>query len=417
MRDTVLSKAADGSEGQLSSSRGYRLGRADPHTRRWAAIAALVIVFILYGSLYPFDFRWDVGGPGPLHALLQGWRARPGRGDFVANVLLYMPLGFFFTLAARSRIGTRPAAVLAVLIGGALSLTVENLQYFDPGRITAASDVYSNVMGAAVGAGLALFFGGRIFRQFDRTEFQMAPLLLLLAWATDRLYPFIPVIDLHKYWNALKPIIFLSPLSAMEIFRHIAIWWTVALLLEKVSAGRRPVLRFAAFAAALVVGQIFVMDGALSKAELSGIVVALVGAALLSYPVRLNAGFACLLAYVLLERLTPFQLRSVPAHFGWIPFESFMYGSLTVNALAFLEKSLLYGSLIWLLQELGASRPRATVTIGLLLVLTAFADIYVSDHAPQITDPFLAVLIGCVMPGRQIRSRQEIPETAVRSLS
>jgi hypothetical protein len=408
MRSTIVSKVTDGPRD---------LSQDDPHTRRWAAVTALVILFILYGSLYPFDFRWDVNGPGPLHVLLQGWRARPGRGDFVANVLLYMPLGFFFTLAVRPWAGARLAAGLAVLTGGALCVTVESLQYYDPGRITTASDVYSNIMGTFTGAALALFFGGRIFRQFDRIDFQMAPLLLLLAWGTDRLYPFIPVIDLHKYWNALKPVIFPAPLSAMDIFRHIAIWWTVALLLEKASAGKRPALRFAAFAAALVVGQIFVLDGALGKAELSGIAVALFGAALFSYPVRLNAGFVCLLAYVLLERLTPFQLRSAPAHFGWIPFESFMYGSLTVNALAFLEKSFLYGSLIWLLQELGASRVRATAAIGLLLVLTACADIYVSDHAPQITDPLLAVLIGCVMPGRQTRSRQPIVETAARSLS
>src|ERR1700754_241950 len=99
------------------------VNRNDPHTRRWAAITALVIVFILYGSLYPFDFQWDVNGPGPLHALLQGWRARPGRGDFIANVLLYMPLGFFFTLAVRRWTGARLAAVLAVLIGGSLSVT------------------------------------------------------------------------------------------------------------------------------------------------------------------------------------------------------------------------------------------------------------------------------------------------------
>lgn len=53
-----------------------------------------IIVMIAYGSLYPFAFHSVEDGPGPLLGLIQGWDKTPGRGDFVSNILLYMPLGF-----------------------------------------------------------------------------------------------------------------------------------------------------------------------------------------------------------------------------------------------------------------------------------------------------------------------------------
>ncbi len=67
-------------------------GRVDSN---FALIAAGVIFGIVYGSLYPFHFRRNPDPNGPLRALIQTWRGPLGRGDFVANVLLYAPLGLF----------------------------------------------------------------------------------------------------------------------------------------------------------------------------------------------------------------------------------------------------------------------------------------------------------------------------------
>jgi VanZ family protein len=410
MRSSILSKRSPGSGPSSSSSETKGIPTySDTHVRRWAIVTAIAVVFIVYGSLYPFEFRWDTNGPGPLLTLIRGWNARPGRGDFLANILLYFPLGFFFTLAIRKQAGASPTAALVFLTAAGLSITMEMLQYFDPGRVTAASDVYSNVLGVSIGIPLALFFRGQFSQQSAHATFHPAPLLLLGAWVTDRLYPFIPVIDLHKYWNALKPVVFPAPVSTLDVLRHTAIWWTVALLIEKTGAEKRSAVRFAAFAGILLIGQIFIIDGALSKAELMGLAIATTGAILLAYPARLRIGFLCLFGYVLLERLEPMRLRPVPAHFGWIPFRGFMEGSLTVNSLSFLEKSFLYGSLVWLLQELGATRLRATVIIGALVATTSFGEIYISDHSPQVTDLLLVVLIGCLVPSSERSPKSSWP--------
>jgi len=72
-----------------SASRGaHRLNKG------FLIAAAIIVAVILYGSLYPFTFYQPEGGAGPLKHLVQSWAEKPGRGDFIANIFLYLPLGF-----------------------------------------------------------------------------------------------------------------------------------------------------------------------------------------------------------------------------------------------------------------------------------------------------------------------------------
>src|SRR5436309_15924499 len=120
--------------------------------RQYAAVTLGMALVIAYGSLYPFNFSVPVAGPGPVHALLATWANKPGRGDFLSNVLLYTPLGFFGALTFTDR--TRPVTrfLVIVLLGATLSISMELTQYYDVGRDTQAVDVYANVLGTIVGA-------------------------------------------------------------------------------------------------------------------------------------------------------------------------------------------------------------------------------------------------------------------------
>src|SRR5690348_6248096 len=128
-------------------------------SRQYAAVTLGMALVIAYGSLYPFDFSVPIAGPGPVHALLATWANKPGRGDFLSNVLLYTPFGFFgaLTFADRMRLVTRLFAI--ILLGATLSVSVELTQYYDVGRDTQAADVYANVLGTAVGALGGVIFG------------------------------------------------------------------------------------------------------------------------------------------------------------------------------------------------------------------------------------------------------------------
>jgi hypothetical protein len=147
---------------------------------RLALIA--IIGMIAYGSLYPLAFHWPVDAVGPLHTLLHGWDRIPGRGDFVSNILLYIPLGFIGTITVGRRVGLSQVA-LTLLMGFGLSFSVEILQYYDAGRDTEATDLYANMLGTAMGGAIGWFFGQDFRLPLVREiSANRVPALLLTAW-------------------------------------------------------------------------------------------------------------------------------------------------------------------------------------------------------------------------------------------
>ena len=60
-----------------------------------AVIAAGMLVLIVYGSLYRFNFRHVSNPAGPFRALLATWPTLTRPSDILANILFYLPFGFF----------------------------------------------------------------------------------------------------------------------------------------------------------------------------------------------------------------------------------------------------------------------------------------------------------------------------------
>jgi VanZ family protein len=368
--------------------------------KRFAIIVLLVISVIIYGSLYPFAFHWPAGGGGPIRTLLASWSERPGRADFLANILLYMPLGFFAVHALPPNANQGIRFSIAFALGTGLSIAMELTQYYDSGRVCAASDVYANVLGTTIGAVVATFASwqiGSLSANFARNH--EAPLLLLAAWAADRLYPFVPVIDLHKYWAAVKPLFHFSRLDNIEVFRHVAIWSTVFILVDEVAEGKRSMILFLALAFLLITGQVFVIDGTLSWPELIGITVALLwGLATTPFPrFRFLTVLILFATYVLVERLEPFTFGVLGKQFEWVPFVGFLRGSISVDVLSFLEKLFFYGALIWMVAKVGMRIWNATFFVGGSLFLTSVAQVYLPGRSAEITDALLALAAGATM--------------------
>jgi hypothetical protein len=130
--------------------------------RNFALIAAGITLVIIYGTLYPFQFAEGPDSNGSVGALLKTWRGPFGRGDFVANILLYLPYGLFWVQALR-RWPPTARIVFVVLSGLALSAGIELIQFYEPGRVSSLSDVYSNTLGALVGSVAGSILGSRAF--------------------------------------------------------------------------------------------------------------------------------------------------------------------------------------------------------------------------------------------------------------
>ena len=320
--------------------------------RNFSIATAVIIAVIVYGSLYPFMFRQPVNGFGPaVRALLESWNETPSRGDFIANVALYTPLGFFASLAIGKGVGTAKRIALATFTGALLSACMELVQYYDDSRQTAATDLYANVVGTLLGA-----IGGRLTGRNLRWPLlreiasSRMPTLLLSAWAGCRLFPYVPTTDLHKYWNALKPVILYPSLTGYDLFRYTAIWLAIGVLIEAISGPKRVRLLFPLFVGGVLVAKVMMVDTTLTTAELAGAGLAFCAWGVLADHARLRVAVIALLfcGYVVAERLEPFQFGATARSFGWIPFLGLMSSSPEIGVLSFLQKFFLFGSSIWL---------------------------------------------------------------------
>jgi len=354
-----------------------------------------IIAMIAYGSLYPFAFHWGGDGIGPLHTLLHSWDKMPGRGDFISNILLYMPLGFVGTVTVGKRIGLTQLA-LTVLIGASLSLSMEVLQYYDAGRDTEATDLYANTLGTTVGACIGWFFGQNfrwpLLREISANR---VPALLLVAWLGYRLYPYVPTIDLHKYWSALKPVFLHPRLTPESLFRHVAIWLGLCVMIEKIAGDRRAGGLIGRFAVFLVISCVLIISTRVTLAQIAGIVVAFsVWRLLPTWLARVTVAAAAMGAYVIVFRLDPFVFSNTPGSYGWMPFLSFMQGSIDIDVQSFFEKFFLYGCLIWLLAEAGMAIRPATLLVAAILLASSFAEVFIPGRSAEITDAILALATG-----------------------
>ena len=380
-----------------SASRG-----AHRFNKGFLIAAAIIVAVILYGSLYPFTFYQPEGGVGPLRNLVRSWAETPGRGDFVANIFFYLPLGFFGSLAFAGSGRTFRRLLLVTFAGGLLSTTMELAQYYIAGRVSAADDVYANLIGTVFGAIVGNFAGGDfLWLPFRDIAANRVPCLLLGLWLVYRLYPYVPTIDLHKYWDALKPVVFHPRPTGYDLFRYTAIWLTVGSLIEAVGGRRRGWLLFPLFIAAVLAARVVIIGKTLSAAEIGGAAIALAVWLLfaISVSARIRAIAAALLfsAYVVAERLEPFQFSAYGRAFGWVPFRSFLYGSVEVNITSFLEKAFIYGALIWLLDKSGLRSGVSTILVAIMLFAASWAETYLPDRSAEITDALMALLIGVII--------------------
>ncbi|MEQ8233562.1 MAG: VanZ family protein [Gammaproteobacteria bacterium] len=149
-----------------------------PRTVEWALLTYVVIVIGVL-TLTPFRFDWNA--PGAI-----AWFG--DSGDAPANVLLFLPVGYFFQLAAGP--GRRRPITLALLAGAALSASVECLQLFLPDRLTSFTDLLANAAGAALGAAVCQQLARRFRERAPRLAGLEHPLvtvmylLLPLMWLT-----------------------------------------------------------------------------------------------------------------------------------------------------------------------------------------------------------------------------------------
>jgi len=372
------------------------------------ALAAAVAILIAYGSLYPFVFH-DAGLlKADVSHFLAGWRQPPeSRGDVLANLLLYIPLGLTATLAfGRSR---TLGAVLAVVAGCALSLCIELAQFYDAGRVSAFSDFALNAVGVVAGVAIGLVAGARLVRTSWPAGSEPAfARLLLLAWLGWRLYPYVPTLELHKYWRSLEPVLFAQNVEAYDVLRYGALWLG-AIFLFRTGVRRSMSLLLLAmlafFAAkASIIGQV------ISLPELLGAGLAfLLSPLVLGRFARVGVPVTAVLLMVMLvlTRVLPWQFAAAPKPFQWIPFFGFLHGSQQVDAISFAQKFYLYGVTLLLLVRAGVRLRFAIALECAILFATSLLQTFMVGRSAEISDAVLALILGLVYAFVRRQSHEE----------
>lgn len=252
------------------------------------------LVFVVYGSLVPLDFQ-----PMPLSEALDRFAhvrlldvGVQGRADWVANGVLYVPVGLLtaLVLAGGGRLSRPLAGVAALLLGCGLALWVEFTQVFFPPRTVSLNDLVAEGLGCLLGVVLASVGAARwaalqLIWQRRRPPLMAGGLLsvgALVLFALS-LFPFDVLIStdelaekLHgPFWGWWRAPLFAADGWGLTLVRALAeafvlvplgAWWVRLRLLSPVLPSMAALLGQAlwlggALGLAIEVGQWFVASG------------------------------------------------------------------------------------------------------------------------------------------------------------
>ena len=360
-------------------------------------IAVLVIVLIVHGSLYPWQFRAPAESLNPFLALAQAWQPIRGRRlilDAAGNVAFYVPFGLALFVALRRRCGARCSTAATVLAAAVLSASMEMAQLFTVSRDCSASDFVFNVSGAALGVGLAVALGGRLGTAAFARQKGGSPeaVLLLGCWVGWQLFPFMP--ETGRLALMAKAAAMFHPAGFPWVQAAVAAAeWIAVSRLANLAAGCRHARWVFLLLFFTLLAKPFMVGRTVTWPEVAGAAAAAVlwrgMAAPWCAPVLLAGA-------VVLRGLEPFRFAAVRPRFHWVPFEVFIAADWDFAAALLARKIFWYGGIIWLCRAAGVRVATATGAVFLLLAGIEACQMVIPGHVPETTDPALALLIGLV---------------------
>jgi VanZ family protein len=372
-------------------------------SRSHFAAPLLLAVFtglIVYVSLYPFQFIPH--GPTlreALHAI--SW-ARAGRGDMFNNLLLYVPFGFCVALLVEPRLGRVAGIVAAVLLGTALSLTMELEQASIVQRVSSLRDLTLNATGSLLGALLGSGFhalGSRIAPQAaSANHSRVVAMSILVLWLIERLWPLIPDPGLRQLKRAVMPL-FTPHLEWLSLAGFFVGWLVVAQAIFSLVKRQRAVDAFLIVIAIVLVGRAFVAGSALDVAEIAALALLLPVLVLIG---KLEDGLRSTLVAVLLGlwlawgSLRPLISGTVGIVSTWPELREVLLRNVPPPPLL-ANKSFSYLALGWLLVGAGiVPHVAAGITIVFVFLLTI---LQIGTMAPPYgwVDLLLACLAGWIV--------------------
>jgi VanZ family protein len=327
-----------------------------------------MVVFIIYGSLYPFDFLAE---PLPIDRFYAEWRLFDNTGDAVDNFILFVPLGIGLHIHYASTRARWVASVLSVLV---LAIGVQLVQLYLPSRTSAVSDAVWNTVGLVAGLMVAARVRPLVAACMSRegVAHDYFALLLVVLWFIYESFPFVPTLDVGELRGHIKTAIVAPPFELMRLAQHglASLMAGVAVQRTNWLRGRRDgVLLAGGVAIAL---EILVAYGSLRRETLLGIALGMVAAYWLERRWR-GATYGVLLALALamyaITVAIPYRGQGHYGGFTATPFAKLLWRGLPVELVPASYEALAIGALLWAGIALARTRARANAWAAAVLLL------------------------------------------------
>jgi VanZ family protein len=353
------------------------------------------LAFLVYASLYPITaLRFPDENP---FSLLFGRRAI-SRTDALTNLLVYLPLGFLLARLSSGKMVWR-----AALFGSALSLLIEYLQAFIPGRVPSVFDWGLNVAGTFLGAGLAARAGRIPWPAVDAVLEEGTTSRLGLAavatWAAAQLFPFVPSADVDNLKEGLRPIWdvvrgqvpFSISQTLVYLLAALSLSWILARCFRP---GRLPRAVIPVFFLVVLLAKVPILTRQLGLEALAGAAAGLAICSRLDDSDAKAVPFLAATGAYVVDALRSEADGSLHP-LNWIPFRTHLSNEL-IGASDILAGAWPLLALAFIVQRRSSSDPRRVALLGAAVVFTGamaleWVQQFVPGRTPDVTDALIAL--------------------------
>lgn len=382
----------------LNSNSAVQNPKSQLHSSPAWALLIFVIVFIIYGSLFPFDFQ---STPQPFENLYTDLNLLNLRSDAIDNFLLFVPLGavsYFCFNRFRERVAF--ALVSWLLLGVLLQIA----QLYLPGRVASVVDSFWNALGQIAGMILAYQLMPWLQRHMGQVRYphDRFALILVFSWFTYESFPFIPTLEIVELRNHVKAFVYAPPFEWMRLWQHLlaSLLGTIALLRGQLL--QRRIFTVIVAGMLLIMFEIFVAYGDLRRETMLGMIVGLLLGERIEHRLHARVWYAviiiALIAYIT-TILTPFRGQPADGVYTLTPFSSLLwFGNMKIVSPTAYE-ILAIGSLLWA----GMSGQRLfmghrwvwPVSLAVLLLILEGVRIFIAGFRGDTTS---LIILGVLIP-------------------
>lgn len=349
----------------------------------------IIVFFIAYGSLYPFNFDLSRAIPPNLLDWLLNWEQRTIRSDVIANILLFIPYGFFgaLTIGQDKRRYLLFSLLVMLAVGIVFALILQLLQFYLPSRVPHAADATINAIGMLIGVMLAAYTSSeRVKRLIPQGfRFRLAPALLVFAlWIGWQFFPYIPVFE-SKQFGAGLDILVKSSWSLITWLENLTFWLAFYIVLGRVSGKAYSLNFLIGISIFILIIKLAMYRSHLGWSEISAVPLALLLQAKLEQNLKLWWLFLSALGLMIYSELAPFSFSGQINSVQWMPFENYLKGSTWNNLHSLLQESLLIAVMGYFLGRVLKSYRKGGVLLMFIMSIISVVQLFVAGQNPDIT--------------------------------